>query len=117
MRFSLIACLLLFISLEVGASLTINQSLSNQEYLKYGKQLYSQSCIGCHGEKGDGNGPASTFLNPKPRDFTKGLFKLSSAPLGSLPTDQDLMRTISQGVNGTAMPRFTILKKRRENES
>jgi cytochrome c oxidase cbb3-type subunit 2 len=108
MRCFLIGLFSLFLSTEIWASLTINQSLSNQEYLKHGKQFYTQSCVGCHGEKGDGNGPGSAFLNPKPRDFTKGIFKFSSTPLGYLPTDQDLMRTISMGLHGTSMPNFRL---------
>jgi cytochrome c oxidase cbb3-type subunit I/II len=109
MRCFLIGLFSLFLSMEIWASLSINQSLSNQEYLKHGKQLYGQSCVGCHGEKGDGNGPGSVFLNPRPRDFTKGIFKFSSAPLGYLPTDADLLRTISQGLHGTSMPSFRLM--------
>jgi cytochrome c oxidase cbb3-type subunit 2 len=60
--------------------------------------------VGCHGVKGDGNGPAATFLDPRPRDFTLGAFKFRSTPSGSLPTDGDLYRTLSRGVRWTAMP-------------
>ena len=42
----------------------------------------------------------------KPRDFTKGIFKFRTTPLGSLPTEADLMRTIRTGVSGTMMPTF-----------
>jgi mono/diheme cytochrome c family protein len=31
------------------------------------KVLFDQHCAQCHGEKGDGNGPAARFLYPKPR--------------------------------------------------
>ena len=31
---------------------------------------YNLTCGTCHGEAGDGNGPAGAALNPKPRDFT-----------------------------------------------
>lgn len=33
-------------------------------------QAYNLTCGTCHGEAGDGNGPAGGALNPKPRDFT-----------------------------------------------
>jgi len=72
--------------------------------LKDGKEVYERRCIGCHGEKGDGNGPAATFLfNQRPRDFSAGVFKfrLTQKPI---PTDGDLLRTITRGVRGTAMP-------------
>lgn len=74
------------------------------EWIAYGKEVYDQRCVGCHGTKGDGNGPAATFLyNQRPRNFTQGVFKfrLTKEPL---PTDGDLLRTITRGVRGTAMP-------------
>ncbi|MBI1823251.1 MAG: c-type cytochrome, partial [Nitrospirae bacterium] len=66
--------------------------------------------IGCHGEKGDGKGLYAEGLNPKPRDFTKGIYKWTSGPSGTLPTDHDLLTTISEGVHGTAMPPWYALK-------
>lgn len=74
------------------------------EWIAYGKEVYERRCIGCHGEKGDGNGPAATFLfNQRPRNFNAGVFKfrLTQKPV---PTDGDLLRTITRGVRGTAMP-------------
>lgn len=35
-----------------------------------GETHYKTLCISCHGEKGDGNGPAGAAMNPKPGDFT-----------------------------------------------
>ena len=74
------------------------------EWIAYGKEVYEARCLGCHGEKGDGNGPAATFMwNQRPRNFSAGVFKfrLSQKPV---PTDGDLLRTITRGVRGTAMP-------------
>jgi cytochrome c oxidase cbb3-type subunit I/II len=76
----------------------------SDEWIAYGKEVYERRCIGCHGEKGDGNGPAATFLfRTRPRNFTAGVFKfrLTQKPI---PTDGDLLRTITRGVRGTAMP-------------
>lgn len=53
---------------------------------------------------GTGEGPAATYLKPRPRDFTKGLFKIRTTPSGKLPTDQDLFKVISKGMMGTVMP-------------
>jgi cytochrome c oxidase cbb3-type subunit 1 len=71
-----------------------------------GKEVYARRCIGCHGPKGDGNGPSARFLYPKPRNFTTGIFKFRSTSGGplSLPTDADIYITISHGLWGTAMP-------------
>jgi mono/diheme cytochrome c family protein len=32
-------------------------------------QKYTMFCVSCHGENGDGNGPAGVALMPKPRNF------------------------------------------------
>jgi cytochrome c oxidase cbb3-type subunit I/II len=69
-----------------------------------GKEVFTAHCVGCHGERGDGAGPAATFLWPLPRDFTAGVFKFRTTPSGTLPTDGDLVRTITRGVRWTAMP-------------
>ncbi len=39
-----------------------------------GKALYEARCMLCHGPKGDGKGPGSIALNPKPADYTKRKF-------------------------------------------
>jgi cytochrome c oxidase cbb3-type subunit I/II len=71
---------------------------------EFGKEVFTAHCVGCHGERGDGAGPAATFLWPLPRDFTAGVFKFRTTPSGTLPTDGDLVRTITRGVRWTAMP-------------
>jgi len=34
-----------------------------------GKEIYEKKCTLCHGDKGDGKGPAAAGLNPKPTNF------------------------------------------------
>lgn len=77
---------------------------STEDLLALGREVYETRCVGCHGTKGDGNGPAATFLSPRPRNFTLGVFKFRTTPSGSLPTDGDLYRTVTRGVRWTAMP-------------
>ena len=77
-----------------------------------GAQVYARYCVGCHGEKGDGNGPAAAMLIVKPRDFTKGIFKFRTTPSGSLPTDADLERTLLHGIGTTSMPEWSLLSGR-----
>lgn len=79
-------------------------------WIERGQEVYQRRCTGCHGVQGDGNGPAATFLyETRPRDFTLGLFKFRRTGSGSMPTDGDLLRTITRGVRGTAMPTWHML--------
>ncbi len=80
-----------------------------------GEVVYLRYCGGCHGVTGDGRGPAAPFLSPRPRDFTSGVYKFTSTPAGSPPLDDDLLRTITEGLRGTSMPswRFLPLNQRK----
>ncbi|MBQ62573.1 MAG: hypothetical protein CMQ19_10930 [Gammaproteobacteria bacterium] len=71
-----------------------------------GQKIYIQRCSFCHGLLGDGNGPAADYLDPRPRDFTLGIYKFRTTESGELPTDSDLFRTVSRGLSGTAMQAF-----------
>jgi cytochrome c oxidase cbb3-type subunit I/II len=76
----------------------------SSEWIAHGREVYVRRCLGCHGVNGDGNGPAATFLSVhRPRSFAAAVFKfrLTKEPL---PTDGDLLRTITRGIRGTAMP-------------
>lgn len=94
-----------FIGVAAGKS-PMTQMIAKQELIAHGKIAYDRRCSGCHGLKGDGNGIGSYFLDPKPRDFTSGIFKFRSGAIGSLPTDEDLMKVLSKGILGTSMPSF-----------
>lgn len=74
-----------------------------------GRAVYARWCIGCHGEQGLGDGKASARLSPLPRNFQKGFFKFRSTPSGALPTEADLMRTITNGLPGSSMPSFELV--------
>ena len=69
-----------------------------------GKALYDSHCAECHGPDGKGDGPAAPYLTPRPRDFTAGRYKIRSTETGSVPTDDDLVQSVRQGLYGTAMP-------------
>jgi len=77
-----------------------------------GKQIYTRKCAQCHGEDGTGGGPAADVVFPRPRDFTRGLFKIRTTPSGMTPTDDDLFRVISNGMPGTSMPAWNVLPER-----
>jgi cytochrome c oxidase cbb3-type subunit I/II len=74
-----------------------------------GKALYQRYCVFCHGPHGDGQGESAPYLDPKPRDFTKAVFKCRSTPSGSLPLDSDLYSTISRGIHASGMPSWNPL--------
>jgi mono/diheme cytochrome c family protein len=77
--------------------------------LALGKTVYDRNCAHCHGEKGDGNGFGAPHLTPAPRDFTAAEFKFRTTSTGALPTDEDLYRVITRGLNGTGMPPWQYL--------
>lgn len=85
----------------------------SEEWIAYGKNVYERRCLGCHGVKGDGNGPAAAFMQKdRPRNFNLGVFKFRLTPSGSMPDDGDLLRTITRGVRGTAMPSWHELPEK-----
>jgi cytochrome c oxidase cbb3-type subunit 2 len=73
---------------------------------KAARALYRKSCAECHGRKGRGDGERALSLGFRPRDFSLGAFKCRCTPSGSLPSDEDLMRVVSQGLPGTPMTGF-----------
>lgn len=81
----------------------------SRELINLGKQIFSSACFYCHGEKGKGDGKARRYLSSMPRDFTSGKFKIRTTPSGSLPTNEDLFRTITVGFPEYRMPRFDYL--------
>ena len=74
------------------------------EIRKHGESLFQGLCARCHGKNGEGNGPFAPFLNPMPRDFTGRTFKQRADA-----SDIGLYRTLSLGINGTAMPAWSAL--------
>lgn len=90
----------------VGAYKHYNQ---RQRLLVRGKRVYDMYCVGCHGNAGDGNGPAAKRLIIKPRDFTSGIYKFRSTDSSSLPMEIDLHRTIKRGLSRVSMPAFPLM--------
>ncbi len=81
--------------------------------VEHGKAVYDKYCYVCHGEKGDGKGLMGIIHRAQkngmvvytyPRDFTGGMYKFRSTSSGYLPTDEDLMKTITNGIPRSGMP-------------
>lgn len=68
-----------------------------------GKALFSANCTSCHGEAGNGDGPAGSALNPKPRNFhlTEG-WKNGRKIV-------DIYKTLQLGVTGSGMSAYDYL--------
>jgi cbb3-type cytochrome c oxidase subunit III len=77
---------------------------ASPEQVEAGRAIYAESCAQCHGDAGDGKGTMADRLHPKPRDFTKGSYKLRHTFAGDLPTDHDLYEAVRRGLPGTSMP-------------
>ncbi len=67
-----------------------------------GRELFAQSCVSCHGEAGDGRGPAAANLLPPPTDFTDRERARERSVFA-------LKQVIDQGVPGTGMVGFATL--------
>jgi mono/diheme cytochrome c family protein len=80
-----------------------------EEQLARGRVSYNTYCVGCHGEQGDGEGPAAKFLSPKPRDLRKGKLKFAGVAANEVPRDEDYVRVITRGLHGTSMPTWNLI--------
>ena len=97
------------VSGPIEASIEPTQSLaSSSDLLELGRQTYAAKCSACHGLDGNGQGEAAYLLYPRPRDFTRGEYRLVST-WDNVPADEDLFRTISRGMPGSAMPSWAHL--------
>lgn len=76
----------------------LEMSPSRWPSLDLGRKLYATNCTACHGERGHGDGPAGTALDPKPANFL-------SEQASELSPFQ-AFNTIRVGVPGTGMPPF-----------
>jgi mono/diheme cytochrome c family protein len=74
-----------------------------------GRLAYQVHCVRCHGAEGHGDGSDAERLNPPPRDFAAGQWRLA-------PTAENLRQVIVAGIPGTAMPGWGDSLSRRELE-
>ena len=80
-----------------------------------GKEIYDKRCTWCHGAEGDGAGAAKDMLNPPPRDFTSGNYKIKTSSFEDMtPNDDDIFRMIRDGMPGTSMPGWSDVLKEQD---
>lgn len=78
---------------------------STPELVAKGKAVFATNCVLCHGDKGDGNGPAGAMMNPKPRNLADvKTYKNGAAP-------EKMFGTVTKGLKGTAMAGFPHLSE------
>jgi mono/diheme cytochrome c family protein len=85
-------------------------AVPDAERLETGARLYARHCVACHGEAGDGQGPAAALLARPPRNFVTASYRFRSNGPWDRPRDADLFRAITLGSGtGAAMPSFQFL--------
>ncbi|HZW12628.1 MAG TPA: c-type cytochrome [Noviherbaspirillum sp.] len=83
---------------QAAAADTSMAATPQSEHLEHGRRIYNFRCYFCHGYSGNAETLASTYLTPRPRDFTK----LSPEQLSR----ERMIETITHGRSGTAMKGF-----------
>ncbi len=83
----------------------------SEEVLSAGKRVYVRNCQTCHGREGDGNGSSARYLSPRPRNFQKAKFKFAGIEDRGLPHDDELIRIIKNGLDGSAMKPWDLPDK------
>ena len=56
-----------------AASAKKNPVAGKPEAIAAGKQIFTTTCVPCHGPAGHGDGTAAVALKPKPANFTSGV--------------------------------------------
>jgi mono/diheme cytochrome c family protein len=80
--------------------------------LERGRSLFRNQCKECHGVDGDGKGPSARFQQKPPRNFVAEGFRFKHARGGvrevsdDQVTDEDLFKTVSEGLPQGTMPAF-----------
>ncbi len=77
----------------------LDQAEADEVLVSQGQEVFAAQCAGCHGEFGSGDGDAAESFDTQPRALADGGW-LSGR------TDQQLHRTVVEGIPGTSMPSF-----------
>jgi cytochrome c oxidase cbb3-type subunit 2 len=69
-----------------------------------GRKLFRALCSGCHGDDGRAKTAVAEVYAPLPRNLTKASYRFRTTASGTLPLRRDILRTVAEGLPGTAMP-------------
>ena len=106
----LIICLIILLLQIVYIRIVIATTVTDMpDELVKGKEIYNYYCYQCHGYAGDAKTLASTYLDPKPRNF-------KAASLSTL-TRESMLITVRDGRSTTAMMAFASVLNNDEIES
>jgi uncharacterized membrane protein/mono/diheme cytochrome c family protein len=90
---------IVFAQIPIESSGPINPIPPNATSLAFGRAIYEEKCVPCHGESGKGDGPVGITLNPRPADLTQHA-------IPGVHTDGQLYSWITNGFPGSVMPPF-----------
>jgi len=77
--------------------------------LTTGRAVWRTQCLQCHGPAGGADTATAALLNPRPRDFGRGIVKFTGTPAGAPPRREDVERSVRRGLPYTAMNGFDAL--------
>jgi mono/diheme cytochrome c family protein len=86
----------------------ISRDSADSNRLAQGEMLYQVYCATCHGVSADGRGEAARLLDPRPRDFHLGKYRIISSS-NQIPFREDIIGSIRDGLPGTSMPSWIHL--------
>lgn len=112
--------IIVIVALGMGDTLDLvaqSRDSGDLDLYRRGRQIFVSQCTPCHGKTGRGDGPWGEGMRPAPRNLRLGIFKYRSTPVGKLPTDDDLRRTLTRGISGTGMPTFKDRLSARDMEA
>ena len=85
--------------LPAGFAARVNPRAGDRAAVSEGVALFQDNCASCHGERADGQGPASAGLTPPPANFR-------GSDVLARHSDAYLFYRMTEGKPGTAMPSF-----------
>jgi len=93
----------------VVALLSTSAMADDSKSLRYGRDVSQRYCASCHGHAGDGFGTSARRFDNTATDFGRGIYKCRTTPTGTLPTDDDLRRSVRDGLFDSGMPAFVAI--------